>query len=78
MSLESIGDRLDSGLEFAATLGDPQGCGRSLTTEDKLAARQVALGCTQNMLMTLDRDQRLAYVPDIVFGLCRLTPLPIC
>jgi RNA polymerase sigma factor (sigma-70 family) len=69
VSLEAIGGRLDAGLEFAATLGDPQGTGRSLTPEDKLAARQVALGCTQNMLMTLDRDQRLAYVLNVVFGL---------
>jgi RNA polymerase sigma factor (sigma-70 family) len=69
VSLESIGGRLEAGLEFSATLGDPQGTERSLTPEDKLAARQVALGCTQNMLMTLDRVQRLAYVLDVVFGL---------
>jgi len=70
VSLEGIAERLQQGLDFfAASLGDPDGAARSLTPEDKLEARQVALGCTQNMLMALDRDQRLVYVLDIVFGL---------
>jgi len=69
VSLEGIAERLQQGLDFAASLGDPDGTARSLTPEDKLEARQVALGCTQNMLMALDRDQRLVYVLDIVFGL---------
>jgi RNA polymerase sigma factor (sigma-70 family) len=69
VSLEALGERLQQGLAFTATLGDPQGSARSLTPEDKLAARQVALGCTQNMLMALDREQRLVYVLDVVFGL---------
>ena len=69
VSLEGIAERLQQGLDFAASLGDPEGTARSLTPEDKLEARQVALGCTQNMLMALDRDQRLVYVLDIVFGL---------
>jgi len=69
VSLEALGERLKQGLEFSASLGDPQGSARSLTPEDKLAARQVALGCTQNMLMALDREQRLVYVLDVVFGL---------
>jgi RNA polymerase sigma factor (sigma-70 family) len=69
VSLEALGERLQQGLAFTATLGDLQGSARSLTPEDKLAARQVALGCTQNMLMALDREQRLVYVLDVVFGL---------
>jgi RNA polymerase sigma factor (sigma-70 family) len=69
VSLEALGERLQQGLEFTASLGDPHGSSRTLTPEDKLAARQVALGCTQNMLMALDREQRLVYVLDVVFGL---------
>ncbi len=69
VSLEAIGERLQQGLAFTASLGDPLGSVRSLSPEDKLAARQVALGCTQNMLMALDREQRLVYVLDVVFGL---------
>lgn len=69
VSLESLGERLQSGLAYTASLGDPQGAARILTPEDKLAARQVALGCTQNMLLALDREQRLVYVLDVVFGL---------
>jgi RNA polymerase sigma factor (sigma-70 family) len=69
VSLEGLRERLQQGLEFSASLGDPQGTARTLTPEDKLAARQVALGCTQNMLLALDREQRLVYVLDVVFGL---------
>ena len=69
VSLEALGERLQQGLEFTASLGDPLGGARTLTPEDKLAARQVALSCTQNMLMALDREQRLVYVLDVVFGL---------
>ncbi len=69
VSLEGLAERLQQGLEFTASMGDPQGQARSLTPEDKLAARQVALGCTQNMLMALDREQRLVYILDVVFGL---------
>lgn len=69
VSLEAIGERLRQGLELGATLGEPAGPARSLTPEDKLEARQVALGCTQTMLLALDREQRLVYVLDVVFGL---------
>lgn len=69
VSLEGLGDRLQQGLDFNASLGDPYGSSRTLTPEDKLAARQLALSCTQHMLMTLDREQRLVYVLDVVFGL---------
>ena len=65
VSLDIIGERLQAGLDHGASLGVEA----ALTPEDKLAARQVALGCTQNMLMALDREQRLCYVLDAVFGL---------
>lgn len=65
-SLEALADKLQAGLDFAAAR---PGAERVLTPEDKLAARQVALGCTQNMLMALDREQRLVVVLDSVFAL---------
>jgi hypothetical protein len=40
-----------------------------LKPEDKLEARQIALGCTQTMLMAMDRPHRLAYLLDAIFGL---------
>jgi Sigma-70, region 4 len=67
-----MAERLRAGLDHAAALGELPGADRALTPEDKLEARQVALGCTQNMLMTLDREQRLSYVLDTVFGLASL------
>lgn len=69
VSLEALGEKLQIGLDHAAALGTGLEQQRSLGPEDKLAARQVALGCTQNMLLTLDRDHRLAYLLDVVFGL---------
>jgi RNA polymerase sigma factor (sigma-70 family) len=69
VSLEAIAARLQQGLEFSASLGDPLGAQPSLTPEDKAQAREVALSCTQNMLMSLDREQRLTYLLDAVFGL---------
>jgi RNA polymerase sigma factor (sigma-70 family) len=69
VSLEGMGERLRLGLDHAASLGDLAGSNRALTPEDKAAARQVALACTQNMLMALDREHRLVYVLDVTFGL---------
>jgi RNA polymerase sigma factor (sigma-70 family) len=69
ISLEGIEARLQAGLDFRDTLALAAGAAPMLTPEDKLAARQVALGCTQGMLMALDRGQRLAYLLDVVFGL---------
>ena len=69
VSLDAMAERLQAGLDYGTAL-ERNGSGEaSLTPEDKAAARQVALGCTQNMLMTLDREQRLTWVLDIVFGL---------
>jgi RNA polymerase sigma factor (sigma-70 family) len=69
VSLDGIADRLEQGLEFAARLAHDRGEPVPLSPQDKLEARQVALGCTQSMLMALDREQRLAYVIDTVFDL---------
>lgn len=69
VSLEALAERLDAGLEFAAGLARSQGAPAPLTPEDKLEARQVALACTQAMLMALDREQRLVDVLDTVFDL---------
>jgi RNA polymerase sigma factor (sigma-70 family) len=66
VSLEALAERLQAGLDFGAA--QPE-AGRALTPEDKLAARQVALSCTQGMLMTLDREHRLVFVLDLLFGL---------
>jgi len=69
VSLDAIGDRLRQGLEFAARLAHDRGEPGPLSPQDKLEARQLALTCTQSMLMALDREHRLAYVIDTVFGL---------
>jgi RNA polymerase sigma factor (sigma-70 family) len=58
VSLDALAERLQVGLEFVAALG-----------QDKAEAREVALGCTQSMLMAFDRDQRLIYVLDTLFDL---------
>jgi RNA polymerase sigma factor (sigma-70 family) len=69
VSLEAIAERLEHGLEFAAQQARDRGEPGPLSPQDKLEARQVALACTQSMLMALDWEQRLAYVIDTVFGL---------
>lgn len=69
VSLEGMAARLQAGLDFVDTVLHATGQPLPMTPQDKLEARQVALGCTQNMLMTLTREQRLAYVLDSVFGL---------
>ena len=68
VSLEGMAQRLQSGLDFAVT-SEQASSPSVLTPEDKLAARQVALSCTQGMLMALGREQRLVYLLDIVFHL---------
>lgn len=69
VSLEGLAERLQAGLDHADALARAHGEPGPLTPQDKLEARQVALACTQGMLMTLNREQRLAYVLDTVFGL---------
>ena len=69
VSLEGLTERLGMGLDYAAKLLQSQGAPAPLTPQDKLEARQVALACTQSILMALDREQRLIYVLDTVFDL---------
>jgi RNA polymerase sigma factor (sigma-70 family) len=66
VSFEVLADSLDAGLAYAAQQHVVEG---PLGPEAKLEARQTALTCTQAMLMCLDREQRLAYVLAVVFGL---------
>ena len=68
LSLEGLNESLQMGLAFNAAQMKPFG-ERTLQPEEKLEAKQIALGCTQKMLMGLDRDQRLSYILDTVFGL---------
>jgi RNA polymerase sigma factor (sigma-70 family) len=71
LSLEAIEEKLGAGMAIAERLHSDTAASsaRVLTPEDKLEARQVAVGCTQQMLMALDRDQRAVYVLDTVFDL---------
>jgi RNA polymerase sigma factor (sigma-70 family) len=69
VSLEGIAQRLGLGLDHAAEQLRAHGEPAPLTPQDKLEARQVALACTQSMLMALGRSERLVYVLDTVFGL---------
>lgn len=69
LSLDALAEKLDAGLELSERLTLAQGGPRALTPQDKLEARQVALTCTQTMLMALDREDRLVYVLDTVFDL---------
>lgn len=69
VSLEAIDAKLAAGLGYAESLAHRLPDERAASPEEQAAAREVALGCTQGMLMALDRDQRLAYLLDVVFGL---------
>ena len=69
VSLEAIAERLEQGLAFAPPLADDRGEAAAISPQDQLEARQLALACTQSMLMALDREHRLVYVIDSVFGL---------
>jgi RNA polymerase sigma factor (sigma-70 family) len=68
LSLEAIAERLGKGLDIHDALVKADG-DVVLTPEDKLQARQTALSCTQGMLMTLPRGERLAWVLDVCFHL---------
>jgi RNA polymerase sigma factor (sigma-70 family) len=69
VSLEGLAEKLGAGLELADRLTQAAGGPQALTPQDKLEARQVALSCTQSMLMALEREDRLVYVLDTVFDL---------
>ncbi len=64
VSWEELDERLGQGIAYAQAHGE-----RTLSPADKTEAREVAVGCTQGMLLRLDRDQRVAYVLDTVFAL---------
>lgn len=66
LSFETLAEGLEAGEAYAQGLDLDA---RSLLPEDKLAARETALSCTQAMLLCLDGPGRLAYVLDVVFGL---------
>jgi RNA polymerase sigma factor (sigma-70 family) len=65
ISLDALSEQLRAGIE----LGQSTWQDRVLTPEEKAAARETAVSCTQGMLMRLDREHRLAYVLDVAFGL---------
>ncbi len=68
VSLEQFAEKLGQGMQFAQSHAldiDNE----AIAPEDKLAAQQIALSCTQGMLLCLDREHRIAYILDIVFGL---------
>lgn len=69
VSLEAMGEYLQKGLAYAESAGEGPDVDRNLGPEERLQAKQIALACSQNMLMTLDRDQRLSYILDTVFEL---------
>jgi hypothetical protein len=60
---------LSATLQAGLDLGRDTWSNRALQPDEKLAAREMAITCTQGMLMRLDREQRLAYLLDAVFGL---------
>jgi RNA polymerase sigma factor (sigma-70 family) len=68
ISLDAMEEKLGAGMVYAESLG-LQADAHSLLPEDQLAARRIALDCTQGMLMGLDRDHRVAYILDVVFAL---------
>lgn len=79
VSFDAIADKLQQGLDFgrrqipvaldSGMLDGGMLDSGMMTPEDKAAAVGVAIGCTQGMLLALDRDQRLAFLLDVVFGL---------
>jgi RNA polymerase sigma factor (sigma-70 family) len=73
VSFEAIADKLAHGLDYGRTaipvrLMETLDSG-TMSPEDKADAADIALGCTQGMLMALDRDLRAAYLLDVIFGL---------
>ncbi len=65
VSFDALSETLQAGLD----LGRDTWNNRALQPDEKLAAREMAITCTQGMLMRLDREQRLVYLLDAVFGL---------
>lgn len=67
-SLEQIAAKLERGLDHARSVGLDMDA-EQIGPDDKADAVGVAIGCTQGMLMALDRDERMVYLLDVVFGL---------
>jgi RNA polymerase sigma factor (sigma-70 family) len=65
VSFDAMSESLQAGLDFGRDTWND----RALQPDEKLAAREMAITCTQNMLMRLDREHRLVYLLDTVFGL---------
>ena len=65
VSLDAMAETLKAGLELGANTWND----RAIQPEEKLAARQMAVSCTQGMLMRISREERLAFLLDTVFGL---------
>lgn len=62
LTFERFAEQLDAGLAPAAP-------GPASEIEQRLLVEEVKLGCTQGMLLCLDRNHRLAYILGDVFGL---------
>ncbi len=62
LTFDRFGQELDEGLSDA-------GPGPEATVEERLLIDEVKIGCTQGMLLCLDRDHRLAYILGEVFDL---------
>jgi RNA polymerase sigma factor (sigma-70 family) len=65
VSFESLAVNLEAGMRLAAARESTE----PLSPEERTEAVRKALSCSQHMLMCLDREHRLAYVLDVVFGL---------
>jgi RNA polymerase sigma factor (sigma-70 family) len=62
LTFERFAEQLDEGL--APEIPSP-----AAEVENRLLVEEVKLGCSQGMLLCLDRDHRLAYILGDVFGL---------
>jgi RNA polymerase sigma factor (sigma-70 family) len=69
ISFEAIAEKLATGLQYYGREIPIELDSGVMTPEDKAEATRIAIGCTQGMLMALGRDDRLAYLLDVVFGL---------
>jgi RNA polymerase sigma factor (sigma-70 family) len=61
LTFERFAEQLDEGLA-------PEAPGPAAEVENRLLVEEVKLGCSQGMLLCLDRDHRLAYILGDVFG----------
>ena len=68
-SFSELAQNLESGLEAFDNLANVANAASAVTPEDHAVASEMALMCTQGMLMALDRPHRLAYILGEVFDL---------